>query len=191
VNIAVRAHNHVVSRILRVIAAAAIATAVGACSGGATGSAVPQSLPPSVASQAAAAATSITTTGQALLDAASKLTDPCSVFPLALAKIIVPGSTGPQAQSSPPSCEITDGTNSVVVIVAAAGPTGAPAGAQTVPGLGAGAFVEHPSAGDTKLTVLLTPNQGTVSIEITTPGGTDHQAEAIAMAQAVLAKLGG
>jgi hypothetical protein len=173
------------------ITAAAIGTAVAACSAGGIGSQVPQSLPASIASQAAAAATSIASTGQALLDAAAKLTDPCSVFPLALAKVLVPGSTGPQAQASPPSCEITDGTSSVVVTVAAAAPTSTPAGAQPVSGLGAGAFVEHPSAGETRLTVLLTPNQGTVSIDITTPGAMDHQAEAVAIAQAVLAKLGG
>lgn len=160
-----------------------------ACS--AAGSIQPTAGAPTALATAAAPTATSSAAARSLADAAAVITDACSVFPLALGTALVPHSTGPQAQGSPPSCEITDGTSSVVVTIDATATTAAPTGAQPVPGVVGSAFVDHPAPGDTRVTVLLTPDKGRLTVEVTTADGVDHTTEAVGIAQAVIAKLGG
>ena len=128
--------------------------------------------------------------GSSLADVAAAIKDACTVMPTDLAATIVPGGGAPQSEQFPTRCTISNGTVILVITLSAFDTSGAVSGAESVPGLAAGAYLEHLTAGNTYLTVLLTPDQGKLWVEIDNDDGKDHKDQAIAVANAVLAKLG-
>jgi len=128
--------------------------------------------------------------GASLADAAAKVTDGCTVMPMDLAAQIVPGGqVVAQPAPIPVRCTYTNNT-SVLEITVSGYDTGGPVnGAEQIPGLAAGGYLERPLPDDAYLTVLLTPDHGEVYVEIAGHDGKDHKDEAIAVAQRVLAAL--
>ena len=142
----------------------------------------PASQPPSPTTEGAA--------GSSLLAAATKVTDVCTLVPTDLAAQLIPAASPPQSQTFPPlKCTITNGT-SVLEVTLGAYDTGGPvAGAEFIPGLAAGGYLERPVADDAYLTVLLDPAQGELYVEVAGYDGKDHTADAIAVAKEILARL--
>ena len=179
----------------RMFGLVAIVLAAAACTGGtspaprqsASGQAASSGAP--AASGAAAGAPSV---GGSLVDNAAKVTDVCSLLPIDLVAKLVPDAREPQSQTFPPlNCTVSNGANVVVVTLGArdTGARDAGQGTEPVPGLGAGARVEQLGPGDTFLTVFLTPDTGTLNVEITDPSGTAHTNYAVEIAQRILAGL--
>ena len=128
--------------------------------------------------------------GSSLVAAAAKVTDVCPLVPADLAAKLVPGASSPQSQTFPPfKCTITNGT-SVLEVTLGAYDTGGPVtGAEVIPGLAAGGYLERPAADDAYLIVLLDKDQGELYVEVAGHDGKDHKDDAIAVANQVLARL--
>lgn len=132
--------------------------------------------------------------GPSLVEAAAKVTDVCTLVATDVAAKVVPTAPPPQSQKFPPlQCTYFNGNVQLQVTLAwtdtnVGGGVPAP-GTQPVPGLGAGANVVHPGPDETYLTVLLSPDQGGLYVDISDPSGTDRKDDAIAVAHAVLAAI--
>jgi hypothetical protein len=125
-----------------------------------------------------------------LADAAAKIKDVCPLVPADLAAKLVPGASAPQSQTFPPfRCTITNQVSVLEVTIGAYDTGGPVAGAETISGLAAGGYLERPQPDDAYLTVLLAPDAGELYVEVAGHDGKDHKADAIAVAQAVLAQL--
>lgn len=178
----------------RILSMAVLVTALAACSGG-SGSATsgesegaeasgpvapaPGGGPPSTAGAG----------GGGLLAAAQAVTDVCLLVPMDLAATLVPNGSAPQSQTFPPfKCTISNGTQ-VLEVTLGAFDTGRPTGAPTVSGFDAGAYAEHLNSGDlgeVYLTVPLSPDVGSLYVEIVDPSAGDRTADAVAVAKRVL-----
>jgi hypothetical protein len=157
----------------------------------ACGSAAPAKLPGNPGGAGRPASTSTGGSGGAsLVDAASKIKDPCTVTPMELAAQIVPGGqVVGQPSPFPPRCTYTNNT-SVLEITIGAYDTGGPVtGAEQIPGLAAGGYLTRPTPDDAYLTVLLAPDQGELYVEVAGHDGKDHKDDAVAVAQRILAAL--
>ena len=132
--------------------------------------------------------------GSSLVDAAAKVKDVCALVTADVADKVVPSAPPPKSQTFfPLMCTYVSGQVQLQVTLASAD-TGVgggvpPPGTEPVPGLGAGATVAHPGPDETYLTVRLATDQGGLYVDIYDPSGKDRKADAIAVAQAVLAKL--
>jgi len=128
--------------------------------------------------------------GSSLVAAAAKVTDVCTLVPADLAATLIPGASPPQSQTFPPlRCTITNGT-SVLEVTLSAYDTGGPVkGAEFIPGLAEGGYLERPVADDAYLTVLLDTDQGALYVEVAGHDGQDHKDDAIAVANEILARL--
>jgi len=134
--------------------------------------------------------TSGSAAGSSLLDAAAKITDVCPWVPADLAAKIISRSSSPQSQTFPPySCTITNRTSVLQVTIGAYDTGGPVQGAEVIPGLAAGGYLERPAADDAYLIVLLDKDQGELYVEVAGHDGKDHKDDAIAVANAVLARL--
>ena len=130
-----------------------------------------------------------------LAGAAGKITDACSVMPADLIQKIVPGGAAPQSEQFPRRCSVSNG-KSVLEITIETGlitPTDPVKGAEYIPGLALGGYLERldpASRGDTYLTVILgkDPN-GLLHVEVAGHDGKDHKDDAIGVARDILARL--
>lgn len=137
-----------------------------------------------------AAPTTGSAAGSSLLDAAAKITDVCPLVPADLVAKIISGASSPQSQTFPPySCTISNGTSVLQVTIGAYDTGGPVQGAEVIPGLAAGGYLERPAADDAYLTVLLDKAQGELYVEVAGHDGKDHKDDAIAVANGVLARL--
>ena len=137
-----------------------------------------------------------TATGPSLAAAAAKLTDVCSVMPADLAQKIVPGGSSPQSKQFPPTCTVTNG-KSVLEITFDTGPDEPVKGAEFIAGLAKGGYLEHldpVSRGDAYLIVILGKDENdfnrNLHVEVAGHDGKEHKDDAIAVARAILARLG-
>jgi hypothetical protein len=130
--------------------------------------------------------------GGSLLDAALAVKNPCTMLPTELAAAAVPGASDPVEDTFAQSCTISNGTIAMQIAIRPydTGVLAEPPGSEVIPGLGAAANLQKLTEGNFYLTVLLTPDQGAVYVEINNQDGKDHKDEVVALAQAVLAKLG-
>jgi hypothetical protein len=128
--------------------------------------------------------------GDSLVARALKVTDPCTVLPTDLAAKIVPGGSTPQSQKFPPlQCTVSNQTQVLQITVAGYDSVGPVSGAESVSGLGSAAYYEASFVDDAYLIIDLSPEQGAVYVEVAGHDGKDHKADAIAVAQYVLAHL--
>jgi hypothetical protein len=132
--------------------------------------------------------------GSSLVDAASKVTDVCTLLTADLAAKVVPTAPPPESQKFfPLRCTYFNGTTQLQVTLSASdtdvGGGVPPPGTEPVPGLAAGATVVHPSSDETYLTVRLSPDRGGLYVDIYDPSGRDRKDDAVAVAQAVLAAI--
>jgi hypothetical protein len=133
--------------------------------------------------------------GPSLAAAAAKVTDACSLAPAALVQKLVPGASPPQKEEFPRRCTFGNG-KSALGITMDVGPAEPVKGAEFIPGLAEGGYLERldPSShGDTYLTVILgKDSNGTnrnLHVEVAGHDGKDHKDDAIAVARDILAHL--
>lgn len=163
-----------------------------ACTGapGPAGGTPPGNQSQGTAASAGDGATSSGASATSLVEAASAVTDACTLMPMDLAASIVTNASEPQSQQFPPyKCTVTNDTSVLEITIGAGDTGGAVSGAEEVPGLAAGGYFERLAPGDAYLTVLLSADVGELYVEIVDPSGTDHKDDAIAVAQRVLADL--
>ena len=126
---------------------------------------------------------------------AAKITDACTLMPADLVKKTVPNADAPIRDQILKRCSVSNGT-SVLEITLETGvitPTDPVNGAEFVPGLALGGYLERldpKDRGDTYLTVILgkDPN-GLLHVEVAGHDGKDHKDDAIAVARDVLIHL--
>lgn len=127
--------------------------------------------------------------------AAGKVTDACTVMPTDLAARIAPGASAPTGERFPPRCTVSNAT-SVVQLTFDNGPGEPVSGAESIPGLGEGGYLEHldpKDKGDVYLTVICGADAGGLNhnfhVEVAGHDGKDHTDDAIGLAKAVIAQL--
>ena len=126
---------------------------------------------------------------------AAKITDACTLMPAGLVKKTVPNADAPIRDQILKRCSVSNGT-SVLEITLETGvitPTDPVNGAEFVPGLALGGYLERldpKDRGDTYLTVILgkDPN-GLLHVEVAGHDGKDHKDDAIAVARDILIHL--
>ena len=126
---------------------------------------------------------------------AAKITDACTLMPADLVKKIVPNADAPIRDQILKRCSVSNGT-SVLEITLETGiitPTDPVNGAEFVPGLALGGYLERidpKDRGDTYLTVILgkDPN-GLLHVEVAGHDGKDHKDDAIGVARDILERL--
>jgi hypothetical protein len=118
------------------------------------------------------------------------VTDACTLVPAELAKKLVPGASAPRGEPYPPRCTVTNGT-SVLEITIDTGPPDPVKGAEAIPGLGEGGYLERPAPDDAFLIVIVARDEPTrrLLVEVAGHDGKDHKDDAIAVAREVLAQL--
>lgn len=130
--------------------------------------------------------------GAAVVAAMQAVKDTCTIVPMDLISPLVPGAPAPITQPIPPTCTIT---NQKQVVEVTLGPfdTGTDAldPAVEVSGLGVKAWLQKQQPDDAYVKVVLTTDGGSVYVEVAGHDGKDHGDDAVAIAKAVIAKLGG
>ena len=134
-------------------------------------------------------------TGPSLAAAAATVNDMCGLLPADLVKKIVPDADAPIRDQILKRCSVSNGT-SVLEITLETGiitPTDPVNGAEFVPGLALGGYLERldpKDRGDTYLTVILgkDPN-GLLHVEVAGHDGKDHKDDAIGVARDILERL--
>ena len=126
---------------------------------------------------------------------AAKITDACTLMPADLVKKTVPNADAPIRDQILKRCSVSNGT-SVLEITLETGvitPTDPVNGAEFVPGLAMGGYLERldpKDRGDTYLTVILGKDPpGLLHVEVAGHDGKDHKDDAIAVASDILAHL--
>jgi hypothetical protein len=128
--------------------------------------------------------------GTSLVDAAAKVTDVCTLMPADLAATLVPGGSAPQSEQFPSRCTVSNGTAALQITISVYDSVEPPQGAESVPGLAEGAYFEPTGfLDDAYLKIVLSKNGGALYVEMAGHDGKDHKDDAIAVAQAVIAKL--
>ena len=134
-------------------------------------------------------------TGSSLAAAAARVTDMCSLMPADLVKKIVPNADAPIRDQILKRCSVSNGTSvlEITLETGAITPTDPVNGAEFVPGLALGGYLERldpKDRGDTYLTVILgkDPN-GVLHVEVAGHDGKDHKDDAVAIARDILAHL--
>jgi hypothetical protein len=133
--------------------------------------------------------------GPSLAVAASKVADACSLAPADLLQKLVPGASPPQSEQFPRRCTFGNGKSALGITIDT-GPAEPIKGAESIPGLAEGGYLERldpASHGDVYLTVILGNDQnGTnrnLHVEVAGHDGKDHKDDAIAVARDILARL--
>jgi hypothetical protein len=132
--------------------------------------------------------------GSSLADAAATVKDWCALLPNDVITGFAPGASPASAGTYPGECVASNGTGALDFHYntgfGTSMPSGAPAGSEVVPGLAAFAYLDRPSKDEVELYVTLSPDsEWGLFIDVAGHDGKDHKADAVAIAQAVLAKL--
>ena len=129
--------------------------------------------------------------GTSLVDAAAKVKDVCTLMPADQAARLVPGGAAPQSAQYPSRCTVTNQVSVLEITLAGdPGTIGPFPGAEQIPGLAAEAYLEAPLPDDSYLIVVLGKDPtAMLYVEVAGHDGKNHKADAIAVAQAVIAKL--
>ena len=198
---------------MRLVGFLAMAVLVAACSSGAPPGATTQAGATTAAGQAAATATPATARpvaatpvaatpaagtpaaaggGASLLDKVKAVKHMCDLLPTDLVKAIVPDGTAPQEEQFPTRCSVYGSKTAMEIELDPFNTLGdTPAGADTISGLGTGAYLEHLTTGNFYLSVGLTADGGVLHAEVDIQDGKDHKDEVVNLAKAVMEKLGG
>lgn len=185
---------------MRLTGLLALAVLVAACSSGVQSGGTTQPAATTGTGQSAATATQATQAtpggggggGGSILANAKAVKHFCELLPTELVSGIVPDGGKPQEEQFPPRCSVYGSKTAMEIELDAFVPLGeTPAGAEAVSGLGAGAYLEHLTTGNFYLSIGLGPDGGVLHVEVNNQDGKDHKAEDVAVAKAVLQKLGG
>ena len=129
--------------------------------------------------------------GSSLAGAAAKVSDWCAILPADLIAKFAPGSAAPAAGIYPGECGASNGTAALDFRYSTGfGAFEIPSDAETVSGLGQAAYLDRPTADEVELWVALQVDPEVyLFIDMAGHDGKDHKADAVAVAQAILAKL--
>ena len=129
--------------------------------------------------------------GAGLADAAAKVTDWCALIPTDVVAKFAPGAPAPTTAGYPTECFASNGTGALDFRYSTGfGAFDTPSGAETVDGVGAAAYLDRPSQDEVELWVALQVDPEVyLFIDVAGHDGKDHKADAVALAQAVIAKL--
>jgi len=131
--------------------------------------------------------------GVSLADAAAKVTDWCALIPNDVVARFAPSAPPAAAGTNPGECLASNGVGALdFQYHTGFGAFEIPAATELVQGLGQGAYLDRPSKDEVELTVALRsdPVVG-IFIDVAGHDGKDHKDDAIAMAKAIIARLGG
>ena len=132
--------------------------------------------------------------GPSVAAAAAKVTDACSLIPVGIAERLVPGASPPEREQFPRRCTLRN-AKSALGITLDTGPDEPVKGAEFIPGLAKGGYLERldpVDRGDVYLTVILGMDDVTnrnLHVEVAGHDGKDHKDDAIAVARDILARL--
>ena len=133
--------------------------------------------------------------GTDLASAAAKVTDACGLIPAELAQQLVPGAAPPQGERFPPRCTVGNGKSALEITIDP-GPDEPVNGAEFIPGLASGGYLERldpVSRGDVYLTVILGKDASGMNhnlhVEVAGHDEKDHKEDALAVAREILARL--
>jgi len=158
--------------------------------GGGAGGSSPGAVPSIGGGPGGGAASQAAAGGDSLAVRAQKVTDACTLLPTDLAAKLVPGGAAPQSQKFPPfQCTVSNQVQVLQITVGGYDSVGPVNGAEPVSGLGSAAYYEASFVDDAYLTIDLSPDEGAIYVEVAGHDGKDHKADAIAVAQYVLAHL--
>jgi len=129
--------------------------------------------------------------GAGLADAAAKVTDWCALIPTDVVAKFAPGAPAPSTAGYPTECFASNGTGALDFRYSTGfGAFETPSGTETVDGIGAAAYLDRPSQDEVELWVALQLDpEAYLFIDVAGHDGKDHKADAVALAQAVIAKL--
>ena len=129
--------------------------------------------------------------GAGLADAAAKVTDWCALIPTDVVAKFAPGAPAPSTAGYPTECFASNGTGALDFRYSTGfGAFETPSGTETVDGIGAAAYLDRPSQDEVELWVALQVDPEVyLFIDVAGHDGKDHKADAVALAQAVIAKL--
>lgn len=131
-------------------------------------------------------------TGGSLFDKAKAVKHFCDLLPTELVPAIIASPAPPQEAQFPPGCTVFGDKTAMAISLGSYNPIGTPpADATPIPGLGTGAYLERLSPGNFSLWVGLSPEGGTLYLEVNNSDGKDHTDEVVNVAKSVLQKLGG
>lgn len=161
------------------------------CSGAASQPAGGGGTPPAGQSPAASTGGGGGSGGSSLAGAAAKVSDWCAILPADLIAKFAPGSAAPAAGIYPGECGASNGTAALDFRYSTGfGAFEIPSDAETVSGLGQAAYLDRPTADEVELWVALQVDPEVyLFIDMAGHDGKDHKADAVAVAQAILAKL--
>lgn len=178
-------------RLSRVLVVAALVAACG-------GAPSPASAPAGSGAPSASAAAGGTASsgpvdgggGASLADAAAKVKDWCALLPADLISTFAPGAPPVTAGTYPGECTASNGVAALDFRYTTGFYGSQPSGTESVPGLGQYAYLDRPAPDEVELWVALSADTDTgLFIDLAGHDGKDHKAEAVAIAQAILAKL--
>ena len=131
--------------------------------------------------------------GASLAAAAAKVTDWCALIPNDVVARFAPGAPAVTAGTYPGECVASNGVGALDFrFTTGFGAFEVPSGAETIPGLGESAYLNRPSADEVELWVALQANpEVSLFIDVAGHDGKDHKDDAVAIAQAIIATLGG
>jgi hypothetical protein len=131
--------------------------------------------------------------GSGILDAAkAAAAHACSLVPTDLVAGIVASPGPPQEELFPAQCSIYGDKTAIgfsIDLVNQLGPT--PSDGTDIQGFPNHAYLEKLSPGNFTLYVALTPQLGSLLVEVDNSDGKDHTQEVVNLAKAILQKLGG
>ena len=128
--------------------------------------------------------------GGSLVDAARAVTDACAVMPMDLIAPLVPGASSPQSTASPNRCTVTNQVQNVEITIAPDDAVDILEPAETVADLGVAAYLQTRQPDDAFMKVVLDPSGGAIYVHVAGHDGRDHAEDAVAIARAVLVRLG-
>ena len=119
------------------------------------------------------------------------MTDWCALLPNDLILKFAPGAPPASKGTYPGECGASNGNAALDFRYETGfGAYSVPAGAETIPGLGQGAYFDRPTPDEIELWVALQADPDVeLFIDMAGHDGKDHKADAIAFAQAIIAKL--
>jgi hypothetical protein len=131
--------------------------------------------------------------GGSLAEAAAKVTDWCALIPNDVVARFAPSAPPAAAGTYPGECGASNGVGALDFrYTTGFGAFETPSGAEPIPGLAQGAYVNRPSQDEVELTVALQADpEVSLFIDVAGHDGKDHTDDAVDIAKAIIAKLGG
>jgi hypothetical protein len=128
--------------------------------------------------------------GASVAAAAAQVKDWCALIPADIIATFAPSAPPVSAGTYPGECGASNGVSALDFQYTTGFNGSLPAGAENVPNVGQYAYLDRPSKDEVELWVALSSDSDRgLFIDLAGHDGKDHTAEAVAIANAILAKL--